>query len=212
MLLPSLATAQAGKSRTFIQRFTGDFADASFVEFDVSGCVGAFVSVGGFRGKSQFPPGGPALTVSAIVSVTKFDFCTGTALFSSFGALNVDPSALTLTGSEARLAATVPVFDFVSNTSVDAVVNMAWSAVGPAFRINSHSSANTPCSNEHTRASGVFRPAEATGTVLIGGVNWTRGASTTAQLSSSANGMNSREFYVFLSAGRTRGGLFWRFT
>ena len=171
-----------------VLKFKGKSAEAFF--FSEADCVGTFVFVFANKGQSQSPPGPWTRGTVADVFIDQFDFCNETLLLSAFGSALVDDSAFQINRdiSSATLSATINVWDFVSETSFDVVVNMAWTGTGDLSRENSHSHFSSPGCRFNGRFKGSFRPGEASGSVSDGGTNFTPDPTSSAFLTSTSNG------------------------
>ena len=88
----------------------------------------------------------------------------------------------------ATLNTTIPVFDFVSFTSFDVTINLAWTATGPLTRDNGHFHSQGPGFIVNGNFNGLVRPAEASGSVSDGSTNFTPNPSNFAQIASVRSG------------------------
>jgi len=169
-------------------KFKGKSAEAFF--FNEENCVSTFVDVFATKGQSQSPPGPWTRGTEAFVFIDQFDFCTETPLLSASGSALLDDSAFQINReiSSASLSATINVWDYVSETSLDVVVNMAWTGTGDLSRENSHFHFSSPGCRFNGRFKGAFRPGEASGSVSIGGTNFTPDPTSSAFLTSTSNG------------------------
>ncbi len=176
-----------------IFHFSGQGAFAFFSSTDPtdpSGCTGFFVAVFADDGKFQSPPGPGSTSSGAFVEVAKFDGCTGTLLMDVLGFASLaGPDFRVSRGlTSATLLTTIPAFDFVSGLPVDVDVALTWDGTGDLTRSNSHFHSQSPGFIVNGHFNGVSRFAEASGSVTIGGTNFTPQPSGFAMMMSTKSG------------------------
>jgi hypothetical protein len=136
------------------------------------------------------PEGHPTSTLRTMLVVTERDVCTGTALLSGEGEAFQVAFQVAGNQSSATLTATVPVFDGMSAQIIHFDVNLTWTATDqPIFEQSKEIFRD--------RDLGIFvvaqfrgrhAPAEATGTVVGLGLNFTPEPSVSAELQTENDG------------------------
>ena len=170
-----------------VVRFTDEFATAGFRSTDPSGCVQTVVLLTAGTDVDHEPPGPPTRTSGAFLRVTQFNRCTG-ELMTCSGSVSGEDSSVVFESNpavrEATLTGTIPLVctSAAGVTTVNAVVNMTWTATGQAERDvnNSHFDFDGLIINAQFR--GATREAVATGTVLLNGVNVTPNPSVRGEI------------------------------
>jgi hypothetical protein len=159
-----------------VMHSTGKSAYANF--FDFGQCVYSQVAVSGRENATVTPPGGPAMSAVATVSISSFDFCIGSYL-SGFASAPAQTFQIDDALNSAQLDATVPFCDFVSGSCFDVAIDMTWTATGTANRnINTVRSFFGFGSSILTHSLDLGRAATATGSVSDGTQNFTPHPST----------------------------------
>jgi hypothetical protein len=163
--------AVAPKS-TRVQHLRGKGAHAFFSSSDP--CVSTVVEVVGVQGKDKTAAGGPSATPFASVLVDQYDFCTDTQLSFILGSTG-DGLALQVGTrlTDASLQVTIPAIDFVSGTEVSVDVNVDWTGTGQLVTTSQRFREKTPGGLVIFQFKGTRRDATASGTVSVGGVNFT---------------------------------------
>ena len=158
-----------------IFRFRGEGASAIFSSSDESGCIWTDVYVNPNEGVFQSPPGKGSASSSVYMYITQYDYCTSTPLIAAEGWAPLAASDFQVFGnlSSATLTATVSLFDYVSGTWFDVYVDLTWNGTYSVIRQSSSTHYNSPGCKFKQRFTGSFRPAEATGTVSDGVINYT---------------------------------------
>lgn len=177
MLALALATFSQHSSASAggVFKFRGEGASAVFSSVDGSGCIWTDVYVNADEGISQSPPGRGSASSGVVLFISQYDACTGTQLLAADGFTSLAAPDFQVFGSlsSATLHATVNVFDYVSSTSFDVFVDLAWSGHGSVNREKRHSQFSSPGCKVNSRFNLTFRPAVATGSVSDGFTNYT---------------------------------------
>jgi hypothetical protein len=148
-------------------------ARALFDNFDPSTCVetGAFVS--GTERAQKEGPGKPITGPLAVVEVFEFNFCTNELVRDIFG--TTDDAIFEANRNklaEARLQATIPAIETVSGAEVQVNVDLTWTGSGEPFTQSDQFRIWQAGFLVRQSSKGTFRPAEASGTVAVGGENF----------------------------------------
>jgi hypothetical protein len=167
--------------------FKGRTAGAFFTSVDPTGCVETQVGVTARDGEVKAGKGGFEQERSATIFIDKFDTClAGSPLLTGFGEPTPTADQLRIDGLDsASLNAEIELFDFVSSTSFRVIVGLTWTGVGDAIvadKFHDHFMSHNFSYNAH--ASGTFRPAGVTGSVVDGTTNLTPSPPESPQLSS----------------------------
>lgn len=164
-------------------------ADAYFQSTDPSGCIVTEVRLFTSQHYFQSPPGPGIREPFVSLDIFQNDVCTGMQLFQASGGtttnidLQVDRHL-----NWATLSAVVPAFESVSQTFTDMYIDLAWTAVGPRTHQNHHEHFKSPGCHVMFRSSGVFRSAEASGSVSDGVTNYTPETALVANIFSTKSG------------------------
>jgi hypothetical protein len=187
LLIASFAPAAYPATTNF--RLKGNSVTANFVDPN-PGCV--FTSAGVFASEeTSHIPGNPKqFTGSALVSLVRFDSCTGQILLDALGLQPLTGSNLQVAPSlqTAALNVNVTLFDLVSGTSVDVAIALTWTATEGVFSGHSMSRSRFPGFSTHFRFSGTTRQAQAVGTVSALGTNFASAPSVFADISKVQSG------------------------
>ena len=144
----------------------------------VEGCILTDVFVIGAEEAVKTGPGKPAAGPFAFVGIFVLDLCTDRILRDISGETDqASFSADRVKLGEARLQATVPAFDAVSNEAVQVTVDLAWTSFGTPFIQVSNNHIRQGGLSVHERFHGTFRDADATGTVSVDGETVASGVS-----------------------------------
>ena len=180
----STSTHAATSGSTTVFRFHGLSAFADFDSFSPDGCIETFVEVDGTQSGTS---------PTADVFIGQFNNCTGTLLLSAFGSTLNPTFQVSNKLDSASLSATISVTDFVSGSTFNVAVSVAWtstSAIGHEIQtFHFHTKGFTE--NGHFNAD--FRDANASGTVSDETTNFTPSPSVFAQT------MSAKEVDVFIS-------------
>jgi hypothetical protein len=180
VLLLSFAAApsitRAGQS----VRFRGASAFAVFSSTE--GCVTTDVIISASKGKSGTAPAKPETLASAFLTIFRQNTCTFETLLDISGDVQLGEKAFTGSANLARLRATIDVYERVSNTFFDMVVEMNWSGSGPLTRNKGHFHDKSGACLVNSHFNGTQRPAVASGSISDGTTNFSVGQSTSAML------------------------------
>ncbi len=171
--------------------FRGQSADSFFSSADPTGCILTNVGVFANDGKFQSPPGSGSTSSGAFIFIDQFTVCPFfSPLLSAFGSASLAGPDFQVLGqlNSATLDTTIPVFDFVSGSTLSADVDLTWTGTGALSRSNSHFHFQSPGFIVNGHFNGASRPAEASGSVSIGGTNFTPQPSVFAQIISAKSG------------------------
>ena len=179
-------TASAGS----IFHFKGRGAEAFFSTVDPSGCIFTNVFVFASEETFQNPPGPRSASSGTFLFISQFDACVGMQLLAADGFASLaDPDfQVARKLNSATLSATVNVFDFVTSTSFDVDVNLAWTGAGPLLREHGNFHFQAPGCKFNSHFNRTFRGAEASGSVSDGATNFTPDPSLGASIFSAKNG------------------------
>ncbi|HLA05801.1 MAG TPA: hypothetical protein VJ022_00030 [Anaerolineales bacterium] len=171
-------------------KFKGQSADAFFSSIDPSGCI--YTGVGVFAGEQvyQNPPGPGSASSWTSLYISQYDYCTDTQLLAADGFASLAPPDFQVSEKldSAALSATVNVYDYVSDSSFNVLVDLTWRGIGPLSRQKNRSHFHSPGCIINSRFNGTFRPAEASGSVSDGAMNFIPDPSVGAGISSSKSG------------------------
>jgi hypothetical protein len=144
-------------------------ANASFLSIDPSGCVETFVFVFGAQETVKDGPGAPSTGPLAVVQLSELNFCTN-EIAEFFGITNDATFEVNTKLDEAHLRATVP--GFVANgVEAPAVVDLTWTGAGELFSESNRYRLKAPGAMLTQWFKGTFRPAQVSGTVMVGDEN-----------------------------------------
>ena len=189
MALSLSVTPAAAKTETFHFSFKGQFAEAFFSTFDETGCVETFVYVAGQEGKVK-QDGKPAADSTVVVNILQFNHCTGEYLLDAFGFDTLAPDDFVIDKkiNQATLATTVLVGDFVSGASFPVDIHVSWTGVGETSNVKDREKVNEPGFKLNYRFMGTFRQAEASGTIIGMGMNFTPEPAFSADMGNVSSG------------------------
>ena len=189
MALSLSVTPAAAKTETFHFSFKGQFAEAFFSTFDETGCVETFVYVAGQEGKVK-QDGKPAADSTVVVNILQFNHCTGEYLLDAFGFDTLAPDDFVIDKkiNQATLATTVLVGDFVSGASFPVDIHVSWTGVGETSTVKDREKVNEPGFKLNYRFMGTFRQAEASGTIIGMGMNFTPEPAFSADMGNVSSG------------------------
>lgn len=164
-------------------------SNAYFYNTDPSGCVVTEVSIFASQHYFQSPPGPGSEGPFASFLIFQYNVCTGEELLNASGStetnldLQVDKKL-----NWATVNAVVNVFDTVSGSDLDIFIDLTWTGFGPTSRETVHFHSNSPSCKMKFRSNGLFRSAEASGTVSDGITNFTPDAAVSANLFRTSSG------------------------
>jgi hypothetical protein len=173
-------------------RVNGDTAVAEFqATSPTNACLQFFVMVlASDRMEKLSPGGGPTTVAGTTLLVGEQDVCLGVPLLSGEGEATQQAFRIAGDLSSATLTTTVTVFDNVSLQSFTFAVNLTWTAVGPPeFHHDTERFQDKSLGILiESQIRGTTVDAEATGTVVGLGVNFTPQPSNAAELQSQNDG------------------------
>ena len=179
----SAARAKARPLSTTRERFQLRELGAEAIFERIEGCILTDVFVAGGEEAAKTGPGKPGAGPFVFVAVGVIDLCTDRLLRDINGiADQATFSADRVKLGEARLQATVPAFDFVSEEEVQVTVDLAWAGFGAPFIQVSNNHIRQGGLRIHERFRGTFRDANATGTVSLDGETVASGTSLFAEV------------------------------
>jgi hypothetical protein len=171
----------------------GHFRDlggnAYFYSTDPSGCVVTEVIIFATQHYFQSPPGRGDEGPFASLLIFQYDVCTGTELISASGSAGPDLDIqVDKKLNWATMTGTALVFDGVSQSDLEIFMDMAWTAVGPPIHETSNSHFQSPKCHLMARSNGIFRSAEASGTLSDGVTNFTPDSALVANIFKTKSG------------------------
>jgi hypothetical protein len=163
-MLVGAGSAQAATSQHYSVR--GTLAEAGFDS--QSGCIDTSAYVFGGIGRVK-QTGKPASNSEIDVYVSRYDVCNEQSVSFAWGSIQPSGDELRIDKrlDSATLDATVPVTDYDGNT-VPLQVDVTWQGVGDAVKERGRSQYSTAGFKEMSSFSGVFRDANASGTISDG--------------------------------------------
>src|SRR5215213_5767510 len=164
-------------------------AGAYFRSVDPSGCIVTEAFIFATQHYFQSPPGRGITEPFISLDIFQNDVCTGTQLFQASGGTttNIDVQ-VDRQLNWATLSAVVPVFESISDSVLDIYVDLAWTAVGPRTNQNDHEHIVSPGCHRMFRSNGVFRSAQASGSVSDGIMNYAPETAMIANIFSTMRG------------------------
>jgi hypothetical protein len=185
LLLVSLGSP--GGADTTAARFSvkGDTAVAEFQTINPTNtCIHYFVSVVAADLMQRTSPGGPTPNVGTVLVATLQDDCLGVTLFVGSGQAAQQSFQVAHNLSTATLTTTVSLLDVITGLSYTFDVDLTWTALGPPAP---HHDTETFQDKEagiliQTQLRGTQVDAQATGTVVGLGQNFTPQPSSSAEL------------------------------
>ena len=174
LALTSAVLPTAARAETTVRHFKGISAYASFTSYDSTGCITTYTDVSVYEDATR-TSGSSTESSYAVVNIFQYDSCQNLYLIEMSGTSNLAPDAFDTRGKihSARLAATVEIYDYQTNTTVPVSIDLAWTAVGDVVR----GSSSFRSIYAHTRLSshqvGSNSAADVVGSVVLGGANLT---------------------------------------
>ena len=144
-------------------------ANAGFLSVDPSGCVETFLFVFGAQETVKDGPGAPSTGPLAVVQLSQLNFCTN-EIAEYFGITADATFEVNTKLDEARLRATVPGF-VADGVEAPAVVDLTWTGAGDLFSESNRYRLKAPGAMLTQWFKGTFRPAQVSGTVMVGDEN-----------------------------------------
>ncbi len=171
-------------------QFSGRDASATFDMTDSSGCITTSWSVHAVDGLAK-EAGKPEVASQASLFIFQYDRCTDTYLKGGSGSSPLGDTAFQIDQklSRATVNTTIQVDDFFSNTIYPVELSVSWTGIGDTVRQKDSHQIWTRGYIFNLRSDGTVRPAEAAGTLRIGGVEiLTPEPTLSAQMESSKSG------------------------
>jgi hypothetical protein len=184
----------AGRADTITSHFKvkGDTVTALFQATDPQNpCIEFQVSVVASELMQKLSPdGGPATTVRAMLVLSGADVCQGLDIMRGTGEVFEALFQVASDLESAALRATVPLFDIVGQQIVNFEINLTWSATGEPVV---HHCTETIRDRDlgiflTARFRGTHVPAQASGTVVGLGLNFTPEPSVSAEIQTQNDG------------------------
>ena len=172
----SAPRAHAASGTTFVFRFHGMAAQANFDNVSPDGCIDTFVFVDGFQNTFN-----KQTSSGADVFIGQFDLCTNTQLLGASGFTSNPNFQIDKKLLSASLSATISVTDFVSSSTFNVAVSVAWTSTSAIAHEISSFHFHTKAFTENGHFNADFRDANASGTVSDGTTNFTPSPSVFAQ-------------------------------
>src|SRR5262249_1534658 len=167
----------------------------AFAEFGSVSSDGCIFTDGFIQAFASLTHPGKTNSQTVFLFVSRFDFCNNVQLEA---ASNSDPNTgeVNFTGTAqfdtklttAQVTGTATLFDFISNTSQNATINLTWKGFGPTTRSIDSSHFHAPGIIVNSHFNGTTRAAEALGTFLDGSTNVAADPSLNAELSDARSG------------------------
>ncbi len=156
VLLPLAALAGEGGENA---RDLGAYANFASADPADPACTVNYAGITAVESRSHPGPGRPDSNVWVDVYLSRYSYCNGyQQLVDATGRADVGKAALQVNGSldQARLRATVPVYDTVSGTTFPVAIDISF----------------TPAGELVVTAAGKYRDAAATGHVVAQGIDY----------------------------------------
>lgn len=171
------------------QRFKGFSAEAGFDSF--VDCTQTWVWLFATEGSDQASPGPGTTDAFVDIAIDRYDVCLGEPLTSAYGFAPLDTGALRFQGNlnAASLVTTVEVYDWVTDSSFEVAVDVTWKGGGGLTREKFHQQYSSDGYRVNLRYQGVFRQAQANGSVSDGSTEFTPRPSAWAWLAEVSQGM-----------------------
>jgi hypothetical protein len=171
MLLTAAPTAQAAVTTTVYHVRNGQEAVAIYQTVSGTRETSAFVDAR--SGIEQTPPGPPSMQQMVNLEVSVFDISTNTLIAGGTGAAVPTSIAFGAALSSATLVATIPMSDPFTGTPLgNAEVNLTWTGFGAVTKQTSTTHFRAPGFTVNDHSSVSFRPANVSGSILFGGVDY----------------------------------------
>ncbi|MBD2561096.1 MULTISPECIES: hypothetical protein [Nostoc] len=184
LTLLSLSTVPALAATATKYQVKGQNAYASFYQSD--DCSYTYVSVYGFDSVTKSGPGAPISQTGGYLDYSSYNYCTGAQFYGGGFTENIPFTSNKL--NSATLNGTFTVYDYYSETSKTATVNLTWTGTGDTYRGKSNSRYQGPGYSSIYRSSGSSRDAQVSGTVTLDGTNLIANMTSYGSLSTSSNG------------------------
>ena len=158
---------------------------------DPSGCRMVEVSVGASLNQTKSPPGPGSSYGGVSLFVAQFDNCTGSWIKFFQGGPSLNQGQFKISDTSAKLQVTAQDQDQITGTWYTIVIDLTWSASGPATTQSGNQHVHSLHSNALFSWSGMYRPADVTGKVFDGITNYTPAPSFTGNFGSGRQMMMS---------------------
>ena len=167
---------------------TGEGVHAAFTT--INGCITTEVFILVNEGKFQNPPSKGSPDSYIFLFISQYNSCTDTQLLQADAVAPLTDADFRISGrlKSATLNTTITVLDYLSNTSFDIFVDLAWTAIGPLSNQSSNFHFKTPGCISHFLFKDTIRLAEASGTISDGTTNFAPDPSVNAQFYSTKTG------------------------
>lgn len=191
-LLAAVVVAFALPSTAFaadIYHFRGANASAEFYSYDPATCMTTSVWVYVGESRSKTSPGPMTGIAWVDLSIYHYNYCTyETSCL--YGSAALPDEAFRMIGNfaSATLNTTVEVVECYTGAPQAVPVALTWTGEGDVAQVNNHTSYHFPGYRYTYRQHGQSRSAQVSGSVTVGGMNFTKGASAYGYLSSSNTG------------------------
>lgn len=184
LLIPAIAQAE-----NYSYRYNGKVASVNVSTSD--GCITNWIDV--FFTENQFrePPAPQNGGATVQVYVARYDTCQDLYLLDAFGRAVTPEDDFQMNGGlqSAHLSTTLQAFDATSGTEVPIVIDLTWNGTGAASHGRSSSWAKQPTYSSRSRDKGDSRNADASGSIVVGGLSLTVPATPWGYLRVSSGGM-----------------------
>lgn len=186
LLIGSAAPLAAASGNVSVDNLRGPLVNASFSSLDPTGCVETDTFVTANRPTDQQLPGPGSTTGVGGVDIWVYDWCTDTTLFQAYGetdSLTADEFQVSRQLDWALLNTTMPATDPDTGTTVDVAIAVAFTGTSDITRNSTGSNDRYPggC-HVINRWKGSGRDASASGSVSVGGTNYTADPSQYAEI------------------------------
>ena len=167
-----------------VYKFKGNSASAYFSSTDPSGCIVTGGTVFVFETISHSPHGPGSSETDVLIDFFKYDQCTDTSLMSASNSAPAEIIEFDVAGNldSVSLLATVPMFDNVTNTAFNLMVDLTWTGTSSIGHQNSQYKVKFQGCHYNLKNNSAFRYAEASGTVSDGTTNFTPSPSEQATI------------------------------
>ena len=167
-------------------QYSGTGADAYFSHVD--GCINTDAFVQGLDYQYQKPASEPQSYI--YLTVSQYNTCTGEGIMyvEAFGWVSDSAFQVSSKQDSATLSGTVSGYDWVSQTTVELTVDLAWTAGGTVTRQKTNDHYKFPGCHIVEKFTQLTRSGTATGTVTLGGMNFTPDPSWSASVWEFKNG------------------------
>lgn len=170
-------------------QFKGQNASASFYQFDE--CSSKSVDIHAFTSRTKDGPGAPNEQMGIEFHYNKYNNCTG-EYSDVYGSSPNAKFTIDNQLNSATVAGTFAVYDYASNTTKTAQVNLTWTGIGLTTKGRNSAVYQTPNSIIRYRSNGEYRDAQVSGSVILDGTNVVDNTSSSGSLYLSTSGSYER--------------------